>query len=77
MAHTLKYTVLNASLAPQQREVEIPGVGTANATYTRAVIELAPDDHEGGLVKLVLPEAALSDFPEGALVALSVSIEGA
>lgn len=54
MSVTLKYRVLNSSVAPQQREVEVDGQ-TGVLTVNRLLVDLLPVDHTSGSIRVDLP----------------------
>lgn len=73
MAHTLTYTVENASLVTMQRQVPYEGQ-TATISFDRADIECVPADADNKTLSLILPAEALADFPEGATVTVTLGV---
>lgn len=66
----LKYRVENASVAPQQRPVEVDGQ-TGILTVSRLIVELVPVEHMSGSIKLDLPPET-TGFDEGAEFVLTL-----
>jgi len=72
MPQTLQFRVENAQVVTLQREVDVPGIGTATVNFDRAVIEALPLD-AGATLSLTLPAEALSEFPEGTEITVTVA----
>ena len=74
MAQVLKYKIVNCQVASQERHILIDGQ-PAVANFLRTVLEAQPLDEGGKTFTAVLPADALAQFPEGAVITVTVDVD--
>lgn len=80
MPETLKYRVENAQIVNVSRQIEVDGV-SGEFLAQRAVFEALPLDSDGNVnpgartFGFELPPASLSEFPEGTVISVTVSVD--
>jgi len=76
MPRTLKYTVLNSTVFDHVENTTVDG-DPATVTRKQALVECEPADHSGGTLKLILPALAADEYPAGAALSVTITVEGA
>ncbi len=77
MAQVLKYTVINAQRVRVEEPIQLADGTPATASFERTIIEAEPFAAGGKTLSVVLDAGALDDFPENAVLTVTIEVASA